>query len=65
VADVKAAACEILLQFREAENNKSGKKTQSKDITGMDKIYLAQPKIIRDNRKRFPNIPKSVLLEQI
>jgi len=65
VADVKSAACEILLQFREAENNKSGKKTQPKDLTGLDKIYMAQPKIIRDNRKRTPNIPQSVQIEKI
>jgi len=64
VADVKSAACEILLDFRQAENTKLGKNKATKDLTGMDKVYIAQPKMIRDNRKRLPNIPVTVNLER-
>ena len=59
VFDVKSKACDILLKYREVKN--SGNKT--KDITGLDKIYIAQPTQIRDNRKRTPNIPQSFLEE--
>jgi len=34
VADVKSAACDILLQYREAENNKTTK-NKAKDLTGL------------------------------
>ena len=60
VFDVKSKACDILLKYREVKNN--GNKT--KDITGLDKIYIAQPTQIRDNRKRTPNIPQSFLEEK-
>jgi len=60
VFDVKSKACDILLKYREVKN--SGNKT--KDITGLDKIYIAQPTQIRDNRKRTPNIPQSFLDEK-
>ena len=60
VFDVKSKACDILLKYREVKN--SGNKT--KDITGLDKIYIAQPTQIRDNRKRTPNIPQSFLEEK-
>ena len=60
VFDVKSKACDILLRYREVKN--SGNKT--KDITGLDKIYIAQPTQIRDNRKRTPNIPQSFLEEK-
>ena len=60
VFDVKSKACDILLKYREVKN--SGNKT--KDITGLDKIYIAQPTQIRDNRKRIPNIPQSFLEEK-
>ena len=59
VSDVKSNACEILLKYRSIK--KSG--TANKDITGMDKVYVAQP-IKRDNRKREPNIPQSVIEER-
>ena len=60
VFDVKSKACDILLKYREVKN--SGAKT--KDITGLDKIYIAKPTQIRDNRKRTPNIPQSFLEEK-
>ena len=60
VFDVKSKACDILLKYREVTNH--GAKT--KDITGLDKIYIAQPTQIRDNRKRLPNIPKSFIEEK-
>ena len=60
VFDVKSKACDILLKYREVKNN--GAKT--KDITGLDKIYIAKPTQIRDNRKRTPNIPQSFLEEK-
>ena len=60
VFDVKSKACDILLKYREVKN--SGNKT--KDITGLDKIYIAKPTQIRDNRKRTPNIPQSFLEEK-
>ena len=60
VFDVKSKACDILLNYREVKN--SGAKT--KDITGLDKIYIAKPTQIRDNRKRTPNIPQSFLEEK-
>lgn len=55
VADVKAAACDILLKYRSLTQG------GTKDLTGMDKVYISQPKTIRDNRKRTPNIPNSVI----
>ena len=60
IFDVKSKACDILLKYREVTNH--GAKT--KDITGLDKIYIAQPTQIRDNRKRLPNIPKSFIEEK-
>jgi len=60
VFDVKKAACEILLKYREVTNHG----TNTKDITSLDKIYIANPKIKRDNRKREPNIPQSFIEQQ-
>ena len=60
VFDVKSKACDILLKYREVTNHGAS----TKDITGLDKIYIAQPTQIRDNRKRLPNIPKSVIEEK-
>ena len=60
VFDVKSKACDILLKYREVKNNG----TKTKDITGLDKIYIAKPTTIRDNRKRPPNIPQSFLEEK-
>ena len=60
VFDVKSKACDILLKYREVKNN--GNKT--KDLTSLDKIYIAKPTQIRDNRKRTPNIPQSFLDEK-
>ena len=60
VFDVKSKACDILLKYREVKNNS----TKTKDITGLDKIYIAKPTQIRDNRKRTPNIPQSFLEEK-
>ena len=60
VFDVKSKACDILLKYREVTNHGAS----SKDITGLDKIYIAQPTQIRDNRKRLPNIPKSFIEEK-
>ena len=57
VFDVKSKACDILLKYREVKNNG----TKTKDITSLDKIYIAKPTQIRDNRKRTPNIPQSFL----
>ena len=60
VFDVKSKACDILLKYREVKNNG----TKTKDLTGLDKIYIAKPTQIRDNRKRTPNIPQSFLEEK-
>ena len=60
VFDVKSKACDILLKYREVKNNG----TKTKDITSLDKIYIAKPTQIRDNRKRTPNIPQSFLEEK-
>jgi nucleolar GTP-binding protein len=68
VADVKSTSCEILLEFRMAKNKSKGQdsntNSNAKDITGMDKIYVAQPKNVRDNRRRTLNIPGSVKVEK-
>lgn len=56
VADVKSAACDILLEFRMVKN-----KSTKQDVTGLDKIYIAHPSQIRNNRVRKPNIPESLL----
>ena len=61
VFDVKSKACDILLKYREVTNHGAS----TKDITGLDKIYIAQPTQIRDNRKRLPNIPKSFIEEKM
>ena len=60
VFDVKSKACDILLKYREVKNNG----TKTKDITSLDKIYIAKPTQIRDNRKRTPNIPQSFIEEK-
>jgi len=60
VFDVKSKACDILLKYREVTNHGAS----TKDITGLDKIYIAQPTQIRDNRKRLPNIPQSFIEEK-
>ena len=68
VADVKSTSCEILLEFRMAKNKSKGPdsntNSNAKDITGLDKIYVAQPKNVRDNRRRTLNIPGSVKVEK-
>lgn len=58
IIDVKSNACDILLKYRSVKKNGT-----NKDITGMDKVYVAQP-VKRDNRKREPNIPESVIEER-
>jgi nucleolar GTP-binding protein len=65
VADVKSTSCEILLEFRLAKSKGKNQhinntNSNAKDITGLDKIYVAQPSNTRDNRRRKPNIPESV-----
>ena len=60
IFEVKSKACDILLKYREVTNHGAG----IKDITGLDKIYIAHPTQIRDNRKRLPNIPKSFIEEK-
>ena len=57
VADVKTSACETLLKYRAVTQQGAAKK----DLTGMDKVYVATPSVLRDNRKRLPNIPQSVI----
>jgi nucleolar GTP-binding protein len=63
LADVKTAACDILLEFRMAKNKVKGS-SSNKDMTGLDKVYVAQPSNVRDNRRRKPNIPGSVIEEK-
>lgn len=63
VSEVKSAACEILTEYRQA-NQASGRKLKSTGDNILDKIYVAQPHQIRDNRKRNPNIPENVLIEK-
>ncbi len=63
VADVKTAACEILLEFRMAKSKVKGNSSQ-KDVTGLDKVYVAQPSNVRENRKRNPVIPHAVTVEK-
>ena len=60
VSVVKSSACDILLKYREANQS-----VGHKDITGLDKIYIATPKIKRDNRKREPYIPQSYIEQQL
>ena len=60
VFDVKSKACDILLKYREVTNHGAA----TKDITSLDKIYIAKPTQIRDNRKRLPNIPESFIEEK-
>jgi nucleolar GTP-binding protein len=67
VSDVKTASCEILLEFRMAKTKTKSNNTNvvgAKDVTGLDKIYIANPNNLRENRKRVPMIPQSVKLEQ-
>ena len=59
IADVKSAACDILLEYRMVKN-----KSAKQDVTGLDKIYVAQPSQIRNNRVRTPNIPESLIVER-
>jgi len=61
VADVKTAACEILLEFRFAQKKQNPK---NKDISGLDSIYIAKPSNLRNTRKRLPNIPESVVIDK-
>ena len=63
VNDVKTSACEILMEYRQALQAK-GKKTKSTGDNILDKIYVAQPLNIRDNRRRNINIPETVVLEK-
>jgi nucleolar GTP-binding protein len=63
VNDVKTSACEILTEYRKA-HQANGKKGKSVGDNVLDKIYVAQPNAVRDNRKRNPNIPSSVMVEK-
>lgn len=61
VVDVKSKSCDILLEYRKVNVNKS-LKPNSKDILD-NKIYVAQPNK-RDNKERKPLIPDSVIQER-
>lgn len=63
VNDVKTAACDILMEYRQALQA-AGKKQKSQGDNVLDKIYVAQPNNLRENRKRMPNIPASRIAEQ-
>lgn len=61
VADVKSAACEILCDYRMANTGA----TKGKPVdSALKQVYIAQPKSVRDNRKRNPIIPESVKVER-
>jgi nucleolar GTP-binding protein len=63
VADVKKTACEILCEYRVSKHgNKPTSILQADNIS--DSVYIAQPKHIRDNRKRKPVIPQTVLQQR-
>jgi nucleolar GTP-binding protein len=62
VLDVKQTSCDILLEYRRAiteKNLKAGNKSENYN----NRIHIAQP-IKRDNRKRNPFIPDSVVEEK-
>ena len=59
VSDVKSAACDILLEYRMVKN-----KNSKQDVTGIDKVYIAQPSQIRNNRVRKPHIPESLIMDR-
>ena len=61
VATVKQSACDILLKYRKVTQQGAAKK----DITSIDQVHVATPTQIRDNRKRLPNIPESVIQERM
>jgi len=61
VSDVKASACDILIDFRFA-NKKKTERAIGDNV--LDKIYVAQPNQIREGRSRKPNIPDSVIQER-
>jgi nucleolar GTP-binding protein len=56
IADVKAKACDILLDHRLTQKNKDPKKQEAI----MNRLHIAQPKK-RDNVDRPANTPKTVL----
>jgi len=58
VADVKAKACEILLEYR-LTNKTSGKNDNKPKDTVLNRIYVAFPKP-RDDKKRLPQIPDNL-----
>jgi nucleolar GTP-binding protein len=59
VADVKKTACEILCEYRiSKKGNKQTSIVNSDNI--LDSVHIAQPKNIRDNRRRPQSIPASV-----
>jgi nucleolar GTP-binding protein len=63
VADVKKTACEILCEYRVSKKgNKQTSIINSDNV--LDSVYIAQPKHIRDNRRRAANIPQSVVQQR-
>jgi nucleolar GTP-binding protein len=56
IADVKAKACEILLDHRLTQKAKDPKKQEQI----LNRLYVAQPKK-RDNKERSANIPQTVV----
>jgi len=58
VAEVKARACEILLEYRLNNKSLTGKNDKSKD-TVLNRIHVAVP-TPRDNKKRVPFIPEGL-----
>lgn len=56
IADVRAKACEILLDHRLTQKAKDPKKAQAI----MEKLHVAQPKK-RDNKIRDTTIPETVI----
>ena len=59
VVDVKATACDILLEYRKANTTKTLKSGNNLDQFN-NRIYIAEPRK-RDNKNRTVNVPSSVI----
>jgi len=64
VFDVKEKACKILTEFRLGQGTDHiASKTLKKEEEFLRGIYIARPKVPRDNKERPPVIPREILLE--
>ena len=58
VVDVKSTSCDILIEYRKANTNKTLKAGNKLDMFA-NRVHLAEP-VKRDNKSRTVNIPNSV-----